>query len=81
MSRTRRPERVKSCSKILERSPRDQLMANALDAQPARKQFVVLQYVRLFVVRKILVSIFDGGSNGGALREICDFAGVFTGEN
>lgn len=26
-------------------------------------------------MRKISVSIFDGVSNGGALREICDFAG------
>lgn len=33
------------------------------------------------MVRKILVSIFDGVSNGGALREICDLAGGFTGEN
>ncbi|ECO4312763.1 hypothetical protein FYE33_17075 [Salmonella enterica] len=34
----------------------------------------------LFAVRKISVSIFDGVSNGGALCEICDFAGGFTGE-
>ncbi|HFQ7099473.1 hypothetical protein ACTM43_22010 [Citrobacter freundii] len=27
------------------------------------------------------MSIFDEVSNGGALREICDFAGGFTGEN
>jgi len=27
------------------------------------------------------VSIFDGSSHGDALREICDFAGGFTGEN
>ncbi|EAX9402803.1 hypothetical protein GZ353_003284 [Salmonella enterica] len=33
----------------------------------------------MFAVRKILVSIFDGVSNGGALREICDLAGGFTG--
>ena len=32
-------------------------------------------------MRKISVSIFDGVSNDGALREICDFAGGFTGEN
>ncbi|EDS6040764.1 hypothetical protein ZL39_004028 [Salmonella enterica subsp. enterica] len=35
----------------------------------------------MFAVRKILVSIFDGVSNSGALREICDFAGGLTGEN
>lgn len=32
-------------------------------------------------MRKILVSIFDVVSNGGELREICDFSGWFTGEN
>ena len=32
-------------------------------------------------MRKLSVSFFDGGSHGGALREICDFAGGFTGEN
>ncbi|EBZ6776897.1 hypothetical protein GQG94_004597 [Salmonella enterica] len=35
----------------------------------------------MLAVRKILVSIFDGVSNGGALREICNLAGRFTGVN
>ncbi|WP_324285937.1 hypothetical protein RDI40_00310 (plasmid) [Enterobacter hormaechei] len=40
-----------------------------------------LQILRLFAMRKLSVSFFYGGSHGGALREICDFAGGFTGEN
>ncbi|EAO3106852.1 hypothetical protein CXC20_004753 [Salmonella enterica subsp. enterica serovar Ealing] len=55
-------------------------MASASSALPAFQCFVVLQSLRLFAVRKISVSIFDGVSNGGALREICGFAGGFTGE-
>ena len=35
----------------------------------------------MFAVRKLSVSFFDGGSNGGALREICDFAGGIGREN
>ncbi|EDQ8094506.1 hypothetical protein GKU33_23345 [Salmonella enterica] len=34
----------------------------------------------MFSVRKISVSIFDGVSNGGALREICDLAGGLPGK-
>lgn len=35
----------------------------------------------MFAVQKILVSIFDVVSIGGALRVICDLAGGFNGEN
>jgi len=35
----------------------------------------------VFAVRKLSVSFFDGSSNGGALREICGFAGGIGREN
>ena len=56
-------------------------MANALDAQPERTRIIVLQSLRLFAVRKKSVSNFDGVSNGGALCEICGFAGGIGREN
>ncbi|MEN30526.1 hypothetical protein EDY01_21995 [Salmonella enterica] len=56
-------------------------MANAIERLLAFLLIVVLQRIRFFAVRKILVSIFDRFCNGGALREICDLAGGFTGGN
>ncbi|ELW7881198.1 hypothetical protein QLI27_003905 [Salmonella enterica] len=50
-------------------------MANAIERLPAFLLIVVLQTVRFFAVRKILVSIFDRVCNGGVLGEIYDLAG------
>ncbi|EAX9402798.1 hypothetical protein GZ353_003279 [Salmonella enterica] len=50
-------------------------MANAIERLPAFLLIIVLQRLRFFAVRKILVSIFDRVCNGGALREIYDLAG------
>lgn len=72
-ARTRRPERGKSCSNNLEWSQPLRKLAIDIEAQPARRLLVVLQTLMVFAVRNLSVSFFDVGSNGGALREFCDF--------